>query len=113
MDARSSLQIVPDGGSARPSAAVERLDSHVNASFIAGHTARVRYTDLLEDAGRDLAPGASPGNAALELAGATATRTQLLAADRKKIPDSHRYRMCGNGVIATVAEYRGECSRTT
>lgn len=28
-------------------------------------------------------------------------------ADGKKIPDSHRYRMCGNGVVSTVAEYIG------
>jgi len=28
-------------------------------------------------------------------------------ADGREIPDSHRYRMCGNGVIATVAEWLG------
>ena len=27
--------------------------------------------------------------------------------DGKQIPDSHRYRMCGNGVVATVAEWIG------
>jgi len=28
-------------------------------------------------------------------------------ADGKEIPDSHRYRLCGNGVVATVAEWLG------
>lgn len=28
-------------------------------------------------------------------------------ADGREIPDSHRYRLCGNGVIATVAEWLG------
>lgn len=28
-------------------------------------------------------------------------------ADGREIPDSHRYRMCGNGVVATVAEWIG------
>jgi len=29
------------------------------------------------------------------------------AADGREIPDSHRYRLCGNGVVATVAEWIG------
>jgi len=29
------------------------------------------------------------------------------AADSREIPDSHRYRLCGNGVVATVAEWIG------
>lgn len=29
------------------------------------------------------------------------------AADGHEIPDSHRYRMCGNGVVASVAEWIG------
>lgn len=28
-------------------------------------------------------------------------------ADGKELPDSHRYRLCGNGVVATVAEWIG------
>ena len=28
-------------------------------------------------------------------------------ADGREIPDSHRYRMCGNGVVSTVAEWIG------
>jgi site-specific DNA-cytosine methylase len=28
-------------------------------------------------------------------------------ADGKEIPDSHRYRLCGNGVVAPVGEWIG------
>jgi site-specific DNA-cytosine methylase len=28
-------------------------------------------------------------------------------ADGRELPDSHRYRMCGNGVVATIAEWLG------
>lgn len=28
-------------------------------------------------------------------------------ADGREIPDSHRYRLCGNGVVSTVSEYIG------